>query len=108
METAVWIVVSLRYILRGGLITTFPMKIHGFLKSGFHFSDVLKRLLKVEVEGGKTRILVLQFPTGDEDGGDLPPWIVPSPIVRIWDIERGPHGQEALHSRADYRSSPAS
>jgi len=40
--------------------------------------------------------------------GDLPPWIVPSPIVRIWDIERGPHGQEALHSRADYRSSPAS
>ena len=39
---------------------------------------------------------------------DLPPWIVPIPKVRIWDLERGPYGQEALHRRADYRASSAS
>ena len=25
---------------------------------------------------------------------DLPPYNVPSPKVRIWDVERGPYGQE--------------
>ena len=29
--------------------------------------------------------------------GDLPPYNVPSPKVRIWDVERGPYGQETVH-----------
>ena len=37
---------------------------------------------------------------------DLPPWIVPSPRVRIWDIERGRHGKKALLRRTDHRPSP--
>ena len=28
---------------------------------------------------------------------DLPPYNVPSPKVRIWDVERGPYGQETVH-----------
>ena len=30
-------------------------------------------------------------------GGDLPPYNVPSRKVRIWDVERGPYGQETVH-----------
>ena len=30
--------------------------------------------------------------------GDLPPYNVPSPKVRIWDVERGPYGQETVYS----------
>jgi hypothetical protein len=37
-------------------------------------------------------------PSIDTPGDDLPPWIVPSPRVRIWDMERGPYGQEAIFS----------
>jgi hypothetical protein len=29
---------------------------------------------------------------------DLPPYNVPSPKVRIWDVERGSYGQETVHS----------
>ena len=38
---------------------------------------------------------------------DLPPRIVPSPNVRMWDTEGGPYGQEALHGRTDHRPSPS-
>jgi len=30
--------------------------------------------------------------------GDLPPYNVPSRKVRIWDVERGPYGQETVYS----------
>ena len=29
---------------------------------------------------------------------DVPPYNVPSPTVRIWDVERGPYGEETVHS----------
>jgi len=29
---------------------------------------------------------------------DLPPYNVPSRKVRIWDVERGPYGQETVYS----------
>ena len=38
------------------------------------------------------------LPANDLQEGDLPPYNVPSPKVRIWDVERGPYGQETVHS----------
>ena len=50
-----------------------------------------------EFKGSSLRYRKIQDLEQDPLFLDLPPYNVPSPKVRIWDVERGPYGQETVH-----------
>ena len=85
---------------RNSFVDLFPFVQHA--PSILHEGDLPLRRPHVDGVGRRSDLLSLLFMSQSGFAwiapSDLPPYNVPSRKVRIWDVERGPYGQETVYS----------